>query len=355
MDDFCKLYWRLDSTTKTLLKVKALKDYLQIAEPSNAVWAVWFLMGHRIKRLIPTKLTRQWAIEVADIPKWLFEECYDRVGDLAETISLLIPPGQSDTSIELSTLIEEQLLPLRDSSDTLRRETIVDLWRKLDQRQLFVFGKLITGGFRVGVSKKLVARAISEFSGIDPSVIAHRLMGHWEPTVEFWNTLIDPDDQETPISKPYPFFLANPLKEGPDLTLSPPQDWIAEWKWDGIRAQLIRREGQTFLWSRGEELVTDQFPEVESSAEQLPDGTVIDGELVAWSETESRPVGVQPTSTTTGTQNDRQEAVIRCTGRASRFRPTRIRRRGPERASARRATKQTAGSNIKTIRCACDE
>ncbi|QEG23034.1 ATP-dependent DNA ligase [Mariniblastus fucicola] len=290
MIDFCELYWQLDSTTKTNQKVSALKYYLAKAEPGDAIWAIWFLTGERIKRLIPTKLLRQWAMERAGIEPWLFEECYDRVGDLAETISLLLPPGESKSDVSLKDLIEEELLPFRELDDEQKRTQTLKLWSLFDQRQLFVLGKLMTGGFRVGVSKKLVVRAIASQFEIDPAVVAHRMMGQWEPTGEFFETLVDPNQTETPISKPYPFFLANPLKNGPDLTLGQPTDWVAEWKWDGIRAQLIRRDGQTFLWSRGEDLITDQFPEVAAAAEQLPDGTVIDGELVGWSEEQNRPL-----------------------------------------------------------------
>ncbi len=290
MNDFCNLYWRLDATTKTTEKVAALKDYFEVAQPSNAAWAIYFLVGRRIKRLVGTKLLRQWAIEKAELTTWLFEECYDRVGDLAETISLVLPPNESGEDIALQDLIEQHLLPLRSAESEQQRSKILELWQRFDQRQLFVLGKLMTGGFRVGVSKKLITRALAQHAHIDPATIAHRLMGDWEPDADFYNLLVDPNEQETAFSKPYPFFLANPLKDGPDLTLGQPQDWIAEWKWDGIRAQVIRRGGETFIWSRGEELVTEQFPEVATSAASLPDGTVLDGELLGWDDAESKPL-----------------------------------------------------------------
>lgn len=306
MNDFCELYWRLDSTTKTLEKVKALKDYFSVAPPEDAIWGVYFLVGQRIKRLVGTKLVRQWAVEQANISAWLFEECYDRVGDLAETVSLVVSGTgcqsvisvdhhspeleQTDSLGTLSDLIENHLLPLRDLEPEEQHDRVVELWRSLDQRQIFVLGKLMMGGFRVGVSKKLVTRALAEHTGIEAATIAHRLMGNWEPTAAFYETLVDPDEGETAISKPYPFFLANPLKDGPDLLLGEPKNWIAEWKWDGIRAQVIRRSGETFIWSRGEELVTEQFPEVAIAAEQLPDGTVLDGEILGWDDQANRPL-----------------------------------------------------------------
>ncbi len=290
MNDFCNLYWRLDGTTKTTEKVTALKDYFEVAPPSNAAWAIYFLVGRRIKRLVGTKLLRQWAIEQANLSPWLFEECYERVGDLAETISLVLPPHESGADITLKDLIEQHLLPLRSAEPEQQRSKILELWQRFDQRQLFVLGKLMTGGFRVGVSKKLITRALAQHAKIDPATIAHRLMGDWEPSADFYNALVDPNEQETAVSKPYPFFLANPLKDGPDLTLGQPQDWSAEWKWDGIRAQVIRRAGETFIWSRGEELVTEQFPEVAESAEALPDGTVLDGEILGWDAVASKPL-----------------------------------------------------------------
>ena len=296
MNKFCELYWRLDSTTKTLEKVKALKEYFAAAPAEDAAWAIYFLVGERIKRLVPTGLLRQWAVQEAKISPWLFEECYDRVGDLAETISLVIksvnasPSHELPADISLRCLIEDQLLPLKGIEPEDQQERVVEMWRTFDQRQVFVLGKLMTGGFRVGVSKKLVARALAEQFSIDPATIAHRMMGNWDPDVAFYEMLLDPNESETAISKPYPFFLANPLKDGPDLLLGEPENWIAEWKWDGIRAQVIRREGETFIWSRGEELVTEQFPEIAAAADQLPDGTVIDGEIVGWEGDSSRPL-----------------------------------------------------------------
>ena len=291
MKQFCDLYWQLDFTTKTLEKVKSLKEYFAVATPEDAIWAVYFLAGNRLKRPVPTKLLRQWAIQKAEISAWLFEECYDRVGDLAETISLLLPSVETERDVSLKQLIEETLIPLRDADADLQQREVLKLWSQLEPKAIFVLGKLMTGGFRVGVSKKLVIRALAEHSGVDAATIAHRLMGDWEPDAAFYAHLIDPDESETAISKPYPFFLANPLKDqGPDLLLGSPDLWTAEWKWDGIRAQVIRRSGETFIWSRGEDLITQQFPEVARAAEQLPDGTVLDGEILGWSDEENRPL-----------------------------------------------------------------
>ncbi|MEC8554564.1 MAG: ATP-dependent DNA ligase [Planctomycetota bacterium] len=290
MDDFTKLFWQLDGTTKTSEKIAALEKYFKNAEAADAAWAVFFLTGQRIRRLIGTKLLREWATEEAQISDWLFEDCYDRVGDLAETISLLLPSAEVDLTTPLHSLIQDKLLPMRELTVGEQRRWVLELWDQMSQPQIFVLGKLMTGAFRVGVSKQLVIRALSAYSGVESTVLAHRLSGSWNPSTKFFEQLINPESSETPASKPYPFFLANPLKDGPEKELKEPQNWCAEWKWDGIRAQVIRRADETFIWSRGEELVTEQFPEIADCASQLPNGTVIDGEIVGWCQGESRPL-----------------------------------------------------------------
>lgn len=289
MLDFCELYWQLDSTTKTSEKVNFLVEYFDSARPADAAWAVYFLTGKRIPRLVGTKLLRTWATEIAEVDAWLFEECYDHVGDLAETISLIVPPGATDAQVSLHELVETQLLPLKQMDVVDQKTQVLGLWSKCTPRQTFVLGKLMMGAFRVGVSAKLVHRALAKAFDIEATAIAHRLMGEWEPTARFFDELVDPNSQNDQSSKPYPFFLANPIKDDP-TDLGKPDDWCAEWKWDGIRAQVIRRSGETYIWTRGEELATAQFPEVEESSTSLPDGTVIDGEILAWDKQQNIPM-----------------------------------------------------------------
>jgi DNA ligase 1 len=217
----------------------------------------------------------------AGLPEWLFDESYEVVGDLAETITLILPESGASSDQSLSHWVERRLLPLRGEDDDVQREVMVSSWRELARRELLVWNKLITGSFRVGVSQQLVIRALAEFSGVEEGVIAHRLMGVWEPSSEFFLQLVAPDTRDADVSRPYPFFLAFPLEEEPGA-LGESTDWLAEWKWDGIRVQLIRRNGKTFLWSRGEELLTGRFPEVEELGALIPEGTVVDGELLPW-------------------------------------------------------------------------
>jgi DNA ligase-1 len=281
---FAGLYAALDETTKTSAKVRALVNYFRAAPPADAPWAVYFLSGRKPRQVVPTRKLVGWAVEAAGLPAWLFDESHAAVGDLAETIALLLPPPARQPGEEVGPLhewVEGRLLPLRGAAEDTQRAALVEAWRVLDDRERLVWNKLITGAFRVGVSQQLVTRALAEASGLEPAVLAHRLMGAWEPTPAFYLELTGRAGSEADSSRPYPFFLASPLEEEPSA-LGAVDDWLAEWKWDGIRAQLIRRGGQTLLWSRGEELITERFPELAGAGALLPEGTVIDGEVLPW-------------------------------------------------------------------------
>ncbi len=285
---FAKLYSELDETTKTNEKVEALTRYFMTAPAADAAWAIYFLVGRKPRQVVSSTKLRTWAAEEAGISEWLFQESYDAVGDLAETIALLLPEPVESRNTPLHVWIEEHLLPLRNQDETTQRSAMIEAWRSMDGTERFVWNKLISGGFRVGVSQQLVTRALGKVRGIDEKVIAHRLMGDWEPSLEFFEQLHQPDATDADVSRPYPFFLAYAL-EDPLETLGAFEDWQAEWKWDGIRSQLIRRLGQTFLWSRGEELVTERYPELAELGDTLPDGTVIDGEILPWKENTPLP------------------------------------------------------------------
>jgi DNA ligase-1 len=278
---FADLYAALDETTKTNEKVAAMAGYFHRAPPEDTAWAVHFLIGRRPKRLIPTHDLVEWAIQEAGISDWLFGECYQAVGDLAETIALLLPAARASSEEPLRYWVEERLLPMRNWDDTARRESLVAAWREMNERQRFAWNKLITGEFRVGVSQNLVVRALAEVSGIDTNVLTHRLMGDWQPTADFAAQILAKETADADVSRPYPFCLAYPLEGGVE-ELGSVDDWQIEWKWDGIRSQLIRRAWRTFLWSRGEELVTDRFPELAAAGALLPEGTVLDGEVLPW-------------------------------------------------------------------------
>ncbi len=282
MKAFAELYDAIDRTTATQGKVAALVEYFGTASSADAAWAVSFLVGRRPKRLIRSGDLRAWAAAAADVPDWLFEESYAQAGDLAETISLLVPESEEEPAeSSLAYWVEQQLLPLGQMDPAAQRDALLTIWRTLRGGARFVFNKLITGSFRMGVSDGLLVRALAQVSGVSGDAISHRLMGKWEPSGDWYARLMHPDTDDADWSRPYPFYLAYPLEQDVE-SLGGVDEWQVEWKWDGIRAQLVRRRGKTLIWSRGEELLAGRFPEVEQTAEFLPDGTVIDGELVAW-------------------------------------------------------------------------
>ncbi|MBT8345571.1 MAG: ATP-dependent DNA ligase [Desulfofustis sp.] len=283
MRRFTRLFIRLEETNKTTDKLAALIEYFKAAPARDAAWAVTYLTGKRPRSPVNGGQIRSWVQEAANIPEWLFTESYSGVGDLAETVSLLLPDPGKGSALGLSDWIEKRLLALAEEPDeALKHQTLLSWWSELDRPGRFVLTKLLTGAWRVGVSQRLVTRALAQSLTIEADVIAHRLMGAWQPDDSFYTMLSSADTSDADISKPYPFCLAYPLDQDPQ-SLGDRQEWLAEWKWDGIRGQVIKRQGQVSIWSRGEELVTARFPEIEQAAEQIADGTVVDGEILAWS------------------------------------------------------------------------
>ena len=284
MREFAALYRALDSNTSTRAKRAVLATYFARARPADAAWAAWFLCGNRPRQAVPAKMLRALAASRAQIPDWLFEESYQAVGDLAETIALLLPAAPSaHGDLPLHVWVEQRLLTLRALDADAVGPALLAWWDELDAQGRFVWNKLITGGFRVGVSRQLVVQGIAEAVGLPTQVVAERLAGDWVPGADAWQRLIDLEELQPPPGRPYPFFLAHPLVAPVD-SLGARSHWAAEWKWDGIRAQIVRRAGEVFIWSRGEELVTARFPEVVGAVRGLPEGCVLDGELVAWRE-----------------------------------------------------------------------
>lgn len=286
MNRFTELYMELDASNRTTAKLAALKRYFADAPPIDAAWAVYFLTGQRLKRVVKTGDLREWAAQACGFPLWMVEECYHHVGDLAETLALLMNnTGNAESSagvLPLHQLVESKILALRGLDSEVQREQMVATWSELNGDACFVFNKLITGGFRVGVSKTLVNRALAELAEVEPATMAHRLMGDWQPTPDHFRALMEPESAADDPARPYPFCLAYPLDDKDPQTLGPVADWQIEWKWDGIRAQLIKRGSEVLLWSRGEELVGEQFPEVIEAAQRWPGEVVLDGELLAW-------------------------------------------------------------------------
>ncbi|MEE4697162.1 ATP-dependent DNA ligase [Pseudomonas alliivorans] len=299
MKAFAELYTRLDATTSSNAKLAAMREYFEQADPQDAAWAVYFLSGGRPRQLVPTRILREQAMTLGHLPEWLFEESYQAVGDLAETLSLLLPQAEHSNEQGLALWMEEKLLPLRGLPPEELAERLPVFWSQLDRSSLMVCIKLITGSFRVGVSKLLVTRALAALADIDSKRVAQRLVGYTDlshrPSAEGYLKLIAAESEDEHAQRggqPYPFFLAHSLQQPADQfeeLLGAAENWQVEWKWDGIRAQLVKRDGRLWIWSRGEELVTDRFPELHSLVQCLPDGTVIDGEIVVWKAPDATP------------------------------------------------------------------
>lgn len=299
MRDFARLYGELDSSTSTAAKVRALREHLGTIEPEDAAWTVYLLAGGRPARAVSNPVLRAAACEAAGIEDWLFQECYQAVGDLAETVALVLPhgafePAEGEDGLQarhgLAQWMDRAILPLRGQPVDAQRMQLRRLWSRLLPTERFLLTKLLGGGFRVGMSRLLVQRAVAEYAGLQAGEVAQRMVGATSsaarPTAQSWHRLVGTarGDPKLDQARAYPFFLAHPLgwdgRESLHETLGPLRDWLVEWKFDGIRAQVVRRGQGVWIWTRGEELVTDRFPEVAQAAMALPEGTVIDGELL---------------------------------------------------------------------------
>ncbi|NYZ62519.1 cisplatin damage response ATP-dependent DNA ligase [Luteimonas deserti] len=328
MKRFAQLYRELDQSTATLDKRASLIRYFREAPPRDAAWALYLLSGGKVasarKKIANTRELREWIAVESGTPDWLVDDSYDQVGDLGETLALLLDdPVEASPDIALADWIETRLLPVANKDVELRRAVIVDAWRTLRFDERLLFNKLLTGALRVGVSQRLVQQALAELTGIDIARLAQRMLGSWSPTPAFLRDLLTVEELPGDRQQPYPFFLASPLESAlraeaglpeaaaadedeaqipPDIValandpdavaraLGPIDDWLLEWKWDGIRLQLLRRDGDVALWSRGEERLDGRFPEIEAAAAGLPEGTVLDGELLAWRGGEPAPL-----------------------------------------------------------------
>lgn len=288
MKRFAQLFQQIDATTSTNEKVAALQGYFREESAANAVWAIYLFLGKTRRRLITSRMLQDIYLSVALIPDWLFDDCYRHVGDTAETIALLLqdtPLAQQDAlNLPLHEWMESMIPQVKQmESDEAIRDLVLSWWAALDPFELFVLNKILTGAFRVGVSSKLLIRALAAEYDLPSAMLTHRLMGNFEPTVEFFEQLVSPHKTETAPSQPYPFFLASPIETERFQAEENLSNWLAEWKWDGIRAQIIRRADEVFIWSRGEDLITHQFPELADYAlAAIPNGHVLDGEILCW-------------------------------------------------------------------------
>jgi DNA ligase-1 len=277
---FAALVTQISSSTKTNDKLEALAEYFTLAEDKDKVWVIAIFSGRRPKRIVSSTLLSEWCIELANLPPWLFLECYSTVGDLGETIALLLPETLSkEYKGESLSYYLEKFIEIEKQDEAIRKKFILESWNLMNTNERFVFNKLITGNFRIGVSQKMMVNALSKIVELSSSVIAHRISGNWDPVTTTFSQLLSEDAVSADYSKPYPFYLAYALEEDPS-TLGDPTEWQAEWKWDGIRGQVIKRNNELYVWSRGEELMTEKFPEYFILKDLLPEGVVLDGEII---------------------------------------------------------------------------
>lgn len=280
MSLFSSLVTLLGASTKTNEKQDALVNYFSLAEDKDKVWVIALFSGRRPRRLVNSSLLPQWCVEIRGIPGWLFGECYGSVGDMAETIALLLPEATEEKNASSLSFYIEKLVSLEKENEQVKKEFITGCWRSMNKDERFVFNKLLTGNFRIGISQKQMVNALAKTVNLEPSVIAHRISGNWDPFTTSFDELLSEQANSIDHSKPYPFYLAYALEENPE-TLGEPGEWQAEWKWDGIRGEIIKRNNQLFVWSRGEELMTDKFPEYNILQNKLPEGVALDGEIIS--------------------------------------------------------------------------
>lgn len=308
MKNFANLVTTLDQTTKTKVKLSALVNYFEQVSDQDKLWAIALFTHRRPKRQVNTTKLREWAATYAELPLWLFEDSYHIVGDLAETIALILPKPLTKSNQSLSEWIQ-YLRQLKDKEEDWKQQKVLEAWQQLNKTERFVFNKLITGGWRVGVSQNLTVQALAKYTKKEPAEISHRLMGNWSPETDSFKRLMYEENLQIDQSKPYPFYLAYALEDESEK-LGKVNDWQAEWKWDGIRSQLIKRGGEVYIWSRGEELITDKFPEFQLIKNDLPDGISIDGELMPFKE--NRPLSFQNLQTRIGRKNVTKKILNDC-------------------------------------------
>jgi DNA ligase-1 len=287
---FSRLYAALDGTNATTAKVEAMVRYFREAPAADAAWAVYFLTGRRLTRLVPHRAIGRWTMAETGLEEWLLGECYAVVGDGAEMAALVLDAvfTRPAAPLSLAAWVEQRILPLRHAVPERQQQDVLGWIRELERWERFTLFKLLSGEFRTGVSHTLVVRAVAQAASLPADVVAARLTGDWTPSQRWFQSVVAADVTDADRSRPYPFFLASPLDatvsdaRGLEESLGARDDWQVEWKWDGIRAQLLARDGHVFLWSRGEEAIGERFPEVTSAARDLPAGTVLDGEILAF-------------------------------------------------------------------------
>lgn len=293
MKKFADLFDKIDQVQSTNEKILHIKNYFSTCTDEEGAWALFFLCGHRIKRLISSKMLLEWSKHLIDLPSWLIEESYSAVGDTAETIALLLPRREKgvkpDSERSLDEWMEKIIKPLQNMPLEEKKDRILSIWKELSSKEVFILNKILTGSFRMGISTLLTLKALSLAIDVKREILSQRLMGNWEPTAAFFKSLKSREFDKK-LLNPYPFYLAYPF-EGDLNSLGPLSDWQVEWKWDGIRGQAVIGEEKAALWSRGNELISDQFPDLIEAFRKIAPGTILDGEILAYANDRPLPFG----------------------------------------------------------------
>jgi DNA ligase-1 len=273
MRAFADLLERLVYTRSRNAKLKLIGDYLQATPDPDRGWALAALTGDLDLPAIKPALIRGLVEERVD--PVLFHMSRDYVGDTAETVSLLWPrpdvPPAPDIDLSLGAVVTR----LRALSRSEAPAALAALLDRLEPEERFALLKMATGALRIGVTARLAKTALAQAFGLDVEAVEEVWHGIKPPypTLFAWATGAAPQPEASALPVFRPFMLAHGLEElRVDMA-----DYAAEWKWDGIRVQLVRAGGETRLYSRAGDDITGAFPDI---AGAFAAAGVLDGELM---------------------------------------------------------------------------
>jgi len=296
MKAFADLWATLEGQLSEARSAQILARYLQQTSAEDAAWAIYLLCGKKPKKLLSARELVEYFLQTSGTPGWLFWESDDVVGDVNETIALLNDTFMDETASQqnrnenshpqqnsLAFWMENQLNTLAEVAQSQRPAFLGNCWQKLGYREAFIINRILTGTWKSNLPLKTIAQALSIVSGQEPMTLMHRLKADWLPNKVFYAKLIAEDQPTFQTEQKFSFGEFKPLEESSIESLGAVEDWWLAWQWEGLRVQCIRRADDCFLWSQNGELVTDRFPELHEMAQKLPEGTILEGVIVACS------------------------------------------------------------------------
>ena len=257
MEVFSELVHRLYFTTSNSAKARILKGYLQCGVDPDRGWAVAALGGTLDLSLFKRKLVLRLIKSRVD--PYLFDASYDYVGDLSETVSLLWPAKRTSHSQALPSL--SQLIEKLSTSSPKQTETyLAGLLDEMSPIQRWALLKLGTGGLRIGISARSVKKTLADFGGVDLQEIEQLWHAIDPPYTELFDWLENKGPKPDITGKVafMPLMLAHPLDDATRHSLNP-SDWLVEWKYDGIRVQLVTTSKGAAIFSRTGENISKSF------------------------------------------------------------------------------------------------